>query len=66
MHTLGMILVLVSGILVVLDWLIGPGAPTTRRQYARTGLLHLAILVLAIGVLCLFKWHFTSPVQLAR
>jgi len=66
MHTFGMILVLVAGILVVLDWLIGPHAPTTRRQYAQAGLLHLAILLLAIGVLCLFKWHFSSPVMLAR
>lgn len=66
MHTFGMILVLVAGLLVVIDWLIGPGAPTARRQWVRPGLLHLAMVIMAIGVLCLFKWHFSSPVQLAR
>jgi hypothetical protein len=64
MHTFGMILVLVGGILVVLDWLFGPPAPAGRRQIARAGLLHLAILLVAVGVLCLFAWDF-SHVKLA-
>jgi hypothetical protein len=59
MHTFGMILILVGAILAALDWLFGPVAPSGRRQIARAGLLHLAIILIAVGVLCLFAWDFS-------
>jgi hypothetical protein len=58
MHTLGMVLVLIGVILVALDWLFGPPA-ATGHQRIRTGLLHLGIVLVGLGVLFLFDWAFS-------
>lgn len=60
MHTFGMVLVVAGAILALLDLLFGPGAPTPRRQYAHPWLLHVAIILIGLGVLFLFDWSFSA------